>query len=755
MSENNRTFECAQYYISREWYVIPLVTIIDGKCSCGKAKCTSPGKHPHAKLAPKGAKNATIDSEKVQKWFGGARPLNIGICAGEKSRLVLLDVDPGHGGDESLKKYKVPRTLKVITGSGGSHYYFKHPGGDIRNSAGKLGPGLDVRGYHGYVVAPPSNHISGEEYRWAIDPKAIELADCPDWIINQGKVASKKQSKAPGRSTGATIVEGERESTLISIAGAMRRQGTTEKEIYNALVSVNGERCSPALPDADIQRLTKSVCKYDSAQKQNHLTDLGNAERFIRQHKDKLKFCYEMGKWLFWDGKRWNRLMGNVKANQLAIKTAKSIFVEAKNMPETTDKQKKKRKEMYTWAFKSEAAARLQAMLTIAKNLPPIVSYEREYDAHLFLLNCVNGTIDCLTGKLHKHKQTDMITKLAPVKYDPNVMFKPWDKFLTDSTNNNESLANFLQTAVGYSSTGDISEEKLFLIHGGTNTGKSTFLEAIKATLGEYALTCDFDIFIQNNNPSGGCKSDIARLAGARFVISVEVEEGKKMAEGIVKKMTGSDTINARFLYQEYFEFLPQFALWLAANDAPRVRDSDAAIWRRILRIPFDQEVPKEKRNPKLKQALRDPKKAGPAILAWIIKGCQRWHKEGLVVPSVIEEATAEYRSSQDPLKDFFEDKCVFFSNASVPVKKMRTIYEEWAREIGIKYPLGPREFNKRMETKGCKRRAMRYYNEAGTEMNGKCWTGVTLQQKPESFDELDDECEDQQEIPGDQELPF
>ena len=205
----------------------------------------------------------------------------------------------------------------------------------------------------------------------------------------------------------------------------------------------------------------------------------------------------------------------------------------------------------------------------------------------------------------------------------------------------------------------------------------------------------------------------------------------KRLAEGLVKMLTGGDTVSARFLYKEEFEFLPQFKLWLAANDAPKVKDNDEALWRRILRVPFECAIPKENRDPKVKATLRDTKVAGPAILAWIIGGCLKWRQKGLVVPEIIEQSTEEYRQSQDPLLDFFEDDCEFGSMAYVPVIELRAAYEDWAKENGARYTLGPRQFNKRLEAKSCERKPKKIHNEFGTEKVVKCWIGITLKSCP------------------------
>jgi putative DNA primase/helicase len=456
-----------------------------------------------------------------------------------------------------------------------------------------------------------------------------------------------------------------------------------------------------------------------------NLTDAGNGERFAAQHGRKIRYCWTWGKWLFYDNKRWNITTGEQMANRLAVETARSIIREAEG------KNYSERGEILKWSHQSENTTRLAAMLTATKSVLPIAAYAEQFDKNIWLLNCLNGTVDLQTGKLRPHNPADMITKLCPVQYDLEAQLQLWNDFLAMATDGDNMMFDFLQTAIGYSLTGSIAEEKLFFIHGPAASGKSTFLEAVKATFGEYAQTSDFETFLQRKQV-GGIRNDIAKLNGARLVASIEVDDGKKLAEGLIKMLTGGDTVSARFLYKESFEFLPQFKLWLAANHAPRVKDDDDAIWRRILRVPFEQVVAKEDRNPKIKATLRNPEIAGSAILAWSVKGCLKWQRDGLIVPEVVKLSTEEYRQSQDPLKDFFDDECEFDLTAFVPVAELREAYDQHAKDNGVRYTLGPREFNKRLRAKGCDVKSKRYANSVGTEKVGKCWQGVTLKSNPQ-----------------------
>jgi putative DNA primase/helicase len=423
-----------------------------------------------------------------------------------------------------------------------------------------------------------------------------------------------------------------------------------------------------------------------------NLTDLGNAERFVAQHGDDVRYCYQWRKWLVWAGVRWERDETG-KVERLAKETVRSIYEEA-----AAAESEARRKELAKHATRSEAEARIRAMLELAKSEVPVSPEELDRDP--WKLNTLNGTVDLVgSGELMDHKREDLITKVAPVEYDPEASSEVWERCLKTITGGDAALARFLQRAAGYSLTGDVSEEVLFFVHGPAASGKSTFIEALKSALGDYATTADFEAFLARRDV-GGARNDIARLAGARLVASIEVDEGKRLAEGLIKMLTGGDVVTARHLYKEAFEFLPAFKLWLAANHAPRIRDDDEAMWRRILRVPFEHIIPKEARDPAVKRALRNPQRTGAAILAWAVQGCLAWQREGLGVPPAVETATRELREEMDPLKDFFEDCCILKPEAWVLTADLRQAYETWARERGEAFVLRGRQFTDRLKAR-------------------------------------------------------
>lgn len=426
-----------------------------------------------------------------------------------------------------------------------------------------------------------------------------------------------------------------------------------------------------------------------------NLTDVGNGIRFARQHKDNARYCWQNKTWYIWDGTRWMPDDAGIIYSK-AKKTAKSIYKEAATVDDD-----ELRKAIAKHAVRSEAEIKLRAMVNMAASEDGVPIMVRQFDTHHYLLNCLNGTVDLKTGELSPHKKEHLLTSIAPVKYDPDARSDLFDSFLERVIPDAE-LRAFVQRAAGYSITGDIGEERLFFPYGPPATGKSTLLAAIGATLGEdFYVTADFESFLAKDKPGNGPRNDIARLHGKRFCVSLEVDDGKKLAEALVNQLTGGDLCSARFMYKESFEFYPTFHLWLAANNRPRINGDDGAIWRRILTIPFNEQIPEEERDPEVKRILRDPEISGPAIMAWLVEGCLMWQIEGLKIPDSVKAATDDYRQEQDVLRDFIAEALYVDDHATCGNSELYEAYQAWSRSVGEKYSLGRKKFTQKMEAKG------------------------------------------------------
>jgi putative DNA primase/helicase len=400
-------------------------------------------------------------------------------------------------------------------------------------------------------------------------------------------------------------------------------------------------------------------------------TDMANAERFARLHAYAVFHTPECG-WMIWDGKRWqNDEQGQVM--QLAKQTARKIFSELEYA------QNAQENKLFSWAKRSQSKDRLNAMLSLAQSEPGIPARITDFDADPMLLNCNNGVLNLATGELLPHNPARKHSKITMIDYDTAAQCPQWLAFLCRVMGDDDEMIDFLQRAVGYTLTGDTGEQCLFFTYGTGANGKSVFLEILLQLLAEYGTNARADTFMLKTN-GGGIPNDIARLVGMRFVGISETESGQRMAESLVKDMTGGDTVTARFLHKEFFSFRPEFKLWIRGNHKPSIRGTDDGIWRRIHLIPFEVQIPPTERDPRLLQKLQAEV---PGIFRWAVDGAMQWQQGGLRVPEKIHKATREYRTEMDRLADFIAEKCATGPGFSAFAGNLYKAYTDWCAESG------------------------------------------------------------------------
>jgi len=421
-----------------------------------------------------------------------------------------------------------------------------------------------------------------------------------------------------------------------------------------------------------------------------NLTDLGNSERFVACYGRDVRYCFLWAKWLVWTGSRWER-DDSGRVHRLAKETVRGIYDEAAAAEDESE-----RKALAKHATASEAEGKIKAMLELAKSDVPVSP--DDLDADPWLLNAPNGTVDLRTGEIQPHRREDLITKMSGGGYDKKAAAPVWEVFLERVLPSKE-LRAFVQRGAGYSAAGDTSEQCLFINHGAGANGKSTFQEALAEALGDYATRTPTETLLAKR--AGGIPNDVARLKGARFVAASETEEGRRLAESLVKDLTGQDTISARFMRAEWFDFKPTHKLWLSTNHKPEIRGTDNAIWRRIRLIPWSVTIPPAERDHKLSEKLRE-ELAG--ILAWAVHGCLEWRSNGLRAPDEVRRATSAYRAEMDILAAFLTEECTTGVAVNAAAGALYGQYKEWCAETGEKAE-SQRKFGERLKERGFERR--------------------------------------------------
>jgi len=405
-------------------------------------------------------------------------------------------------------------------------------------------------------------------------------------------------------------------------------------------------------------------------------TDLGNAERLVELYGKDFRYCCPVKKFLIWNGNRWNFDV-TMKIARYAKQTIRNMYQVAAE--ESNDEERRK---IVKHAKGSEANYRLKAMIELAKTEFGVPILPDQLDSDFYKLNCLNGTIDLNNSKLKEHNRDDFITKICPVEFDFNAECPRWLEFLTEIMNDDQELIKWIQKAVGYSASGDTPEQCWFLLYGSGANGKSTFLNVIRSILNDYAQNTPTETFLIRNNEA--IPNDLAGLRGARFVTSFEPAEGRHLNESRMKELTGGDPITARFLFSEYFDFVPQFKIWISANHKPQVTGSDYATWRRIRMIPFEIQIPEEKRIKDYAKILFQ--KEGSGILNWIVEGFALWRLEGLGSPPAVRQATLNYQTEMDDISSFLRDFCEVTDKLTMNKIDIDSISKYDLQRLEIKY---------------------------------------------------------------------
>jgi putative DNA primase/helicase len=418
---------------------------------------------------------------------------------------------------------------------------------------------------------------------------------------------------------------------------------------------------------------------------------LGNI--FADSFRNTCRFCPETKSWFIYNGKVWREDIGGMISSQYAKSLVYYLF-DCRNFIDDEER----RDAWLKYVTKNLDRKYRDIMLKDASSVHYISI--KEFDKNQYLLNVENGTIDLRTFELRPHNPDDFLSKTANVTFGENEKCDRWERFISEIMQDDNDKAQFLQKALGYALTGDTSEECFFIFYGNTTrNGKGTTAETTLHILGDYGRTAQPETIAQKQTSNGGAPSeDVARLKGARFVNMSEPDKGLRLNSALVKSMTGGDTITARFLHQNSFEFKPEYKLFINTNHLPRVNDDSIFASGRVKLIPFERHFPENEQDKGLKAFFRQPEnKSG--ILNWLLTGLKLLNAEGLKQPQAVIKATAQYRADSDIIGQFMSECLIENRKFKAPLKNVRAAYEKWCDENGRR-PLSGRnlaeEFRKR-----------------------------------------------------------
>jgi putative DNA primase/helicase len=406
-----------------------------------------------------------------------------------------------------------------------------------------------------------------------------------------------------------------------------------------------------------------------------NFTDVGNGKRLAREHRGDIRYCHPWKKWLVWDKTHWSF----DETGEISRRAKQTISRMLSDAAQCEDRAK--RAALVQHAIESENITRLNAMIKAAESEPGLPVLPSQLDKDIWLFNTRSGTVDLRTGLIRPHSRDDLITRVAPVQYhtEPGHDCPNWDGFLKQILTDSPELIGFVRRLLGHCLSGDVSEQILPIFYGVGANGKSTLLNLMLFIMGEYAMKAPPDLLMVKHNDSH--PTERADLFGRRFVVANETEDGRRLAEALVKDLSGGDRVRARRMREDFWEFVPTHKIVLATNHRPIIRGTEHAIWRRIRLVPFTVIISDEEQDKRLLEKLQAE---APAILRWLITGCLEWQRIGLGLPDDVRAATDEYRRAEDLFGSFVAECCVVGDHVHVSSTELLDAYKSYSGDKSV-----------------------------------------------------------------------
>lgn len=667
-----------------------------------------------------GCKAATTEKSKIERWWNQNPRYNIGIATGNKSNglvVIDLDVDKNKGivGYEVLRDWQnkhgeLPETWQSITGRGGYHYFYK----DTITHSNKVGlyEGVDIRGEGGYIVAPPSVHPNGNTYEWEQEPKEYEIAQVDD-IVNDFFKGEKQRIDSEHKTNFKVpelIPEGKRVDTIVRLIASLRTKGLDDDAIKAAVRVENEKRCNPPLKEKELEKAVFPALKRDwqvnspyynnfNAMNENDnkyvnevlkklnelnaverfpMNDRGSADLFATIFKNVSRYNPTKKDWMYYDKTRWTADTEGMRAKRNA-KMLADVLVRYSVTASLPDD---KRQSYIKYAAGMMNYRNRNVMITDAKDLNFFENTELDKDD--FLINCRNCVLDLSEDqpKVLEHNADLLLSKICNASYNPAATCTLWEKTVNEIMQGDTAKIKYLQKMSGRFLTGDTSEEEFYIFFGATTrNGKSTITEILLYLLGDYATTISPEsLAIKANKDSRTASPDIAKLAGTRLVVASEPPRRMLFDSSLVKTLTGRDTVSARFLHENEFQFKPKFKLILNSNYLPVISDKTVFSSNRVKVVPFERHFTEKEQNKHLKEQLQQEI---DGILNWCIQGLSLYRKEGLEPPTAVQIATHEYSEDSDKIGKFISE-CLEKSDENLAAKDVYEKYSQWCNDCGL-----------------------------------------------------------------------
>ncbi len=750
-----RPGDCARWYArAYGWRVFPLHGLRDGRCTCDQKDCKSPAKHPRT---PRGCLDATTDQAQITTWWQKWPHANVGIATG--GGLIVVDIDPRHGGDDTLVDLckalgELPDTVEVKTGSNGRHLYLAIPRHDphtgevqaapveVRNSAGALGPGVDVRGEGGYVVAPPSVHLSGRAYTWEATsrPDEVPLAELPlPWL--RAMVARPRLRSIPG-GKGDAFPEGERNDSLYRRGCSMRAVGFSPAVIEQALLTENEERCVPPLDPAEVKAIAQSVARHpeghsaevkarrkakaeaspapgvaspDSAGASapapekpavleapevfERADSIEIAERLLRDLRAGSGHPIVADRGALWryDDPRgvFVRLVGSD-----VYRVAGSYA----GLPRRT-------KDGVKGLALSDAA--INAAINAAENLAAVEGFFNLAPRGVCF---ANAWITAREGRVvvEPHTPEHRAQHALPVVYDEEATCDGWIGMLTEilrreatdddgkvtgtDPKETERAIELLKEFAGAALLGMATTHAVCLVLVGSgNDGKSRVLNVLRALFPPTAV-CSVAPHLWARGFL------LAELAGKRLNVVGELPDGDMQDSERFKLVVAGDAVTAERKYGDPFTLVPEAAHIFACNDLPGTRDQSPGFWRRFSVIPCTRAFTATEEVKDIDKRVLATDLSG--IASWAINGAAQLQRAGrYTTPSTSEAAKVDWQQTSDQVRQWVDIGCVRLESGApvyleATLEKLYAEYRPWALATGHS-PLSSTRLGSRLKSLG------------------------------------------------------